>query len=79
MLQFFFFPFQILVQIFFTSLFILLESRTNYGTKFNFIGIKKTEGVSNFFFLKGRQIKNFKLLYIIFFFKSWCSWEYLGL
>ena len=47
---FFFFPFQILVQIFFTSLFILLESRTNYGIKFNFIGIKKTEGVSNFFF-----------------------------
>ena len=46
----FFFPFQILVQIFFTSLFILLESRTNYGIKFNFIGIKKTEGVSNFFF-----------------------------
>ena len=32
--------------------------------KFNFIGIKKTEGVLKFFFLKGRQIKFFKLLYI---------------
>ena len=79
MLQFFFFPFQILVQIFFTSLFILLESRTNYGIKFNFIGIKKTEGVSNFFFLKGRQIKNFKLLYIIFFLRSGWSWDHLGI
>ena len=41
--------------------FILLESpnillsRTNYGVKFNFIGIKKTEGVPKNF-LKDRQI-----------------------
>ena len=39
------------------------KCRTNYGAKFNFISIKKIEGISNFF-LKGRQIKFFKLLYI---------------
>ena len=51
---------------FFLGFFVLLESRTNYGAKFNFIDIKKIEGIPNFFFLKGRQIKIFKLLYIIF-------------
>ena len=54
------FFFKILVQNFFLGFFLLespniLLSRTNYGTKFNFIGIKKTKGVSNFF-LKGKQI-----------------------
>ena len=55
------FFFQILVQNFFLGFFLLespniLLSRTNYGAKFNFIGIKKkTEGVPKFF-LKGRQI-----------------------
>ena len=39
--------------------------RINYGAKFNFIGIKKTEGVPKFFFLKGRQIKIFKLLLLL--------------
>ena len=40
---------------FFLAFFFLLESpnillsRINYGAKFNFIGIKKTEGVHNFF------------------------------
>ena len=38
------------------------QCRTNYGAKFNFSGIKKIEGIPKFFFLKGRQIKNFKLL-----------------
>ena len=52
------------------AFFFLLESKTNYEAKFNFIGIKKkTEGVPKFF-LKGRQIKNLKLSYIIFFFSS---------
>ena len=49
----------------------MLESRTNNEAKFNFIGIKKkkkTKGVPKIF-LKGRQIKNFKLLYINFFFQ----------
>ena len=41
----------------------ITECRTNYRTKFNFICIKKTEGVPKIF-LKDRQIKNFKLLYI---------------
>ena len=45
---------------------LFIEYRTNYRAKFNFIGIKKTKGVPKFF-LKDRQIKNFKLLYIIFF------------
>ena len=45
-----------------------IECRINYGSKFNFIGIKKTEGVPKIF-LKGRQIKFFKLLYIISFIK----------
>ena len=61
MLQFFFF----------LGFFFLLESRTNNGAKFNFIGIKKkkkTKGVPKIF-LKGRQIKSFKLLYINFFFQ----------
>ena len=31
-----------------------IERRTNYGAKFNFIGIKKTGRVPNFFF-KSRQ------------------------
>ena len=39
------------------------ECRTNYGAKFNFIGIKKTKCVPKFF-LKGGQVKFFKLLYI---------------
>ena len=34
------------------------ECRTNYGAKFNFIGIKKIEGVPKIF-LKGRQINFF--------------------
>ena len=37
--------------------------RTNYKAKFNFIGKKKTKDVP-IFYLKGRKIKNFKLLYI---------------
>ena len=58
------FFFQILVQIFFFLGFFLLESpnillsRTNYGTKFNFIGIKKTKGVSNFFL----KVDKYKIL-----------------
>ena len=48
--------FQILVKFFFSGFLFLLESRTNNGAKFNFIGIKKLR-VSPFFFL----------LYIIFF------------
>ena len=40
------------------------EYRTNYGVKFNFIGIKKKLRVFLIFFLKGRQINFFKLLYI---------------
>ena len=67
MLQFFFFP--DFSSKFFLGFFFLLESRTNYGAKFNFIGIKKTKGVPKFF-LKGRQIKYFKFLYINFFFRS---------
>ena len=48
----------------------MLESRTNNPPKFNFIGKrKKTDGVLKFF-LKGRQIKNFKLLYINLFFSG---------
>ena len=39
--------------------FFLLESRTNNGAKFNFIGIKKIEAIPKFF-LKG--IQNFFLL-----------------
>ena len=35
----------------------ILLSRANYGAKFNFIGIKKIEGVSIFFFLKGTNKK----------------------
>ena len=59
MLQFFFL--QILVQKFFWAFFFLLESRTNNGAKFNFIGIKKkkNEGVSKFF------LTNKKILIII--------------
>ena len=38
------------------------ECKTNYGAKFNFIGIKKFEGVPKIF-LKDRQINFFKLLY----------------
>ena len=38
-------------------------------SKFNFIGIKETEGVSKFF-LKGRQIKILKLLYCLHFLPS---------
>ena len=53
---------------FFFGFFFLLESITNYEAKFNFIGIKKTKGVPKFF-LKGRQIKYFKFLYINFFFQ----------
>ena len=41
--------------VFFLGFFFLLESRTNNGAKFNFIGIKKIEGVPKFF-LKGIQI-----------------------
>ena len=55
--SFFFFFFQILVQkFFFFVFFFFLESKTNNGAKFNFIGIKKTKGVPKFF-LNGRQIK----------------------
>ena len=35
-----------------------IECITNYGAKFNFIGIKKIEGVPKIF-LKGRQINFF--------------------
>ena len=42
---------------------LFTEYRTNYEENFNFIGIKKIEGVPKFFFFKGRQIKNFKFLY----------------
>ena len=52
--------------------FFFLESRTN---KFFFIwGCSKFYlRVFSKFFLKGKQIKKFKLLYIIFFFRSGCS------
>ena len=42
---------------------LFTKCRTNYKVKFNFIGIKKTKYVP-IFYLKGRKIKNFKLLYI---------------
>ena len=55
------------------------ECKTNYGVKFNFIGIKKTEGVPKFF-LKGRQINFLKLLYIKKKkFRSGWSWDHPGL
>ena len=57
---------------------LFIEYRTNYRAKFNFIGIKKTKGVPKFF-LEDRQIKNFKLLYIIFFFRSGWSGTTLAL
>ena len=41
---------------------LFTKCRTNYKVKFNFIGIKKTKDVP-IFYLKGRKIKNFKLLY----------------
>ena len=47
---------KILVKFSFLGFLFLLESRTNSGAKFNFIGIKKIEGVPNIFFLKGIQI-----------------------
>ena len=56
MLQFFFFLDYSSIFFFFLGFFSLLESRTNNKAKFNFIGIKKIEGVPKFF-LKGRQIK----------------------
>ena len=52
MLHFFFF-FPDFSSKIFLGFFFLLESRTNNGAKFNFIGIKKIEGVSIFFFFEG--------------------------
>ena len=49
MLQFVFFFFLDFSSIFF-FFFFLLESRTNNGAKFNFIGIKKIDGVPKIFF-----------------------------
>ena len=57
------------------GLFFLLESRTNNGTIFNFIGIKKNLRVFPNFFLKAIQIIFF-LLYIKKKFKSGWFWDH---
>ena len=72
--NFFFFPNSLLHFFFFFK--ILVQNL--FGIKILRVCLIFLEDVPIFFF-KGKQIKNFKLLYIIFFFKSWCSWEYLGL
>ena len=62
-----FFLQKILVKFFFWGFFFLHESRTINGAKFNFIGIKKIEGVSKIF-LKGIQIIFFIIIYNFFLF-----------
>ena len=47
---FFFFFFSDFSSKIFLGFFFLLESRTNNGAKFNFIGIKKIDGVPKIFF-----------------------------
>ena len=54
----------------------LLESRTNSGAKFNFIGIKKKIEGAPKFFLKGIQINFFIIIYNFFFFRPGWSWDH---
>ena len=58
--KFFFFFFSNFSSKILLGFFFLLESRTNNGAKFNFIGIKKTSVPK--YFLKGKQINFLKLL-----------------